>query len=246
MSLFIMDNKIVIYPAAALFNARETYFNSHLVERLEDIGYETKFPQRDGFEFGNLARTLDGKVASNHINSAVQDIIYFLDMGVFVPKSDVVLANYDEPQDAGVLIEATYAELMGKLVIGMKTDVRSPYGSPDDRFGGMHFFPAYQCDVFISHHMPSKTPKEREQQFSSLVQIIDETIKNSGIAHREEIPDYATLNPKMRRISEGAKLLFENVSDIHSDEGLETISSRYIKHKKRLEEIGPRIWGISF
>jgi hypothetical protein len=41
-----MHAKTVIYPAAALFNARETYFNSILVEKLENLGYRLIFPRR--------------------------------------------------------------------------------------------------------------------------------------------------------------------------------------------------------
>jgi hypothetical protein len=76
--------KPVIYPAAALFNARETYFNSGLVERLENLGYKTNFPQRDGFEFGNLKEALSGMIPASQINFAVLNVIYYLDMGVLL------------------------------------------------------------------------------------------------------------------------------------------------------------------
>lgn len=79
-------------------------------------------------------------------------------MGVFIPGSDVILANLNEPDD-GVVVGASYAKLILKFVIGLRTDVRSPYGSLDDDFGGMHFFPVYQSHRFISHYLPSRTPK---------------------------------------------------------------------------------------
>ena len=235
-----MTEKIVIYPAAALFNGRETHFNSHLVEGLEEIGYKTNFPQRNGFEFGNLAKALSGKIQQNQIGSAVQNVIYFLDMGVFVPTSDVVLANLDEPLDGGVIVEASYAKLMGKFVIGLRTDVRSPYGIPTDNFGGMHFFPAHQTHHFIRHYMPAKTPEERNEQMNSLVQKIDNTIKNAGIIHSNTIPEYARNNPNLQQILEGANLLFSGIEDIHSEEGLEKIATRYLQNQKRLKEIGPK------
>lgn len=235
-----MKEKIVIYPAAALFNGRETYFNSQLVEGLEKLGYQTNFPQRDGFEFGNLTKALSGKLPQDQIGSAVQNVIYFLDMGIFVPKSDVILANLDEPLDEGVVVEAAYAKLIGKFVIGLRTDVRSPYGTPDDNFGGMHFFPAYQSHNYISHYMPSKTPQERDEQMSSLVKRIDSAIKDAGISHQEDIPDYAKNNPNLNPILEGADLLFHGIDDIHFEKSLEEIASRYIKNQLRLEEIGPK------
>lgn len=235
-----MSDKIVIYPAAALFNARETYFNSQLVERLEKLEYKTNFPQRDGFEFGNLTKALSGKLQPDQIGSAVQNVIYFLDMGIFIPKSDVVLANFDEPLDEGAVVEASYAKLMGKFVIGLRTDVRSPYGTSNDNFRGMHLFPAYQSNIFIPHYMPSKTPKEREQQMTSLVQKIHQTILEAKISHQEEIPSYVKQNPNLSPILEGAMLLFRGIEDIHSEKGLETIASRYMVNKQKLEKIGPK------
>jgi nucleoside 2-deoxyribosyltransferase len=228
-----MKENIIIYPAAALFNARETYFNSKLVENLESLGYKTNFPQRDGFEFGNLTKALSNKLSSDQISSAVQDIIYFLDMGIFVPNSDVVLANLDESPDEGVIVESSYAKLMDKFTIGLRTDVRSPYGSITDKFGGMHFFPAYQCKEFILHYMPCKTPEEREEQMNSLVQKIDQIIKKAGITHQENLPDYVRKNPNLNYILEKAETLFNGISDIHTEESLEEIASRYVNHIKQ-------------
>ncbi|OPY23467.1 MAG: hypothetical protein A4E27_01488 [Methanobacterium sp. PtaU1.Bin242] len=45
-------------------------------------------------------------------------------MGVFIPGSDVILANLNEPDD-GVVVGASYAKLMVKFVIGLRTDVRT-------------------------------------------------------------------------------------------------------------------------
>jgi len=235
-----MKDKIVIYPAAALFNGRETYFNSKLVEGLEEVGYETNLPQRDGFEFGNLAKALAGKIPEDQIGSAVQNVIYFLDMGVFIPKSDVILTNLDQPIDEGVVVEASYAKLMGKFVLGFRTDVRSPYGSIEDNFGGMHFFPGYQTSQFFSQNMNSKTLEEGDREISSLVQKIDSVIRKSNIFPGKKIPSYVNDNPNFQQIFEGADLLFKGIKDIHSEKGLEEIASRYIGHKKRLEKIGPK------
>ncbi len=235
-----MTKKIEIYPAAALFNGRETNFNSQLVDGLEKLGYKTNFPQRDGFEFGNLTKALSDKLPQDKINSAVQNVIYFLDMGIFIPNSDVILANLDEPLDEGVVVETSYAKLIGKFIIGLRTDVRSPYGMPSDNFGGMHFFPSYQTHKFISHYMPSKTPVERDEQMNSLVQKIHSIIKETKISHKKKLEDYSILNPNFRIILDGANLLFNNIKDIHSEKGLEEIASRYVKNQKELEEVGPK------
>lgn len=228
---------IAIYLAAALFNARETYFNSILVEKLGKLGYRTNLPQKDGFEFGNLKDALNGRLPEKEISAAVLDVIYLLDIGVFVKGSDVIIANLDEPMDVGVVVESSYAKLMGKLVIGIRTDVRSPYGTARDIFGGMHHFPAYQCHHFISYYMPSRTTEEREVQMDAMVMKIDETIRESRIPPQKPIPSCVRDNPNFKTVFEGADLLFKGVSDIHSHDGLELIVSRYIKNKEKLKDI---------
>ncbi len=236
-----MEEKLTIYPVAALFNGREAHFNSQVVEKLEGLGYTTNFPQRDGFEFGNLSEALADYLNPDQIGPAVQNVIYFLDMGVFVPNSDVILANLDEPLDEGVVVELSYAKMMDKFTIGLRTDVRAPYGSLENNLKGMHFFPAYQCDEFISHYMPSKTPEEREQQMESLIEKIHQTIKEAEIIPKKELPDYVISNPNINSLLEGAELLFQGVPDIHSREGLKEIASRYLNYETELGELGPKI-----
>lgn len=236
-----MHEPISIYIASALFNGRETSFNSKLVEGLEKLDYKTNFPQRDGFEFDDLTKPLSDKLPPEKIGSAVENIIYLIDMGILLPQSDVVLANLDEPLDEGVVVEVSYAKLMDKLVIGLRTDVRSPYGSSSDALKGMHFFPAYQCHKFISHYMPCKNPAEREEQFTSLVHKIDKTIREAGIQHKDKLPNYILSNPNINSILKNARALFSDIPNIHSDEGLEELASRYTKNKEGLEAIGPHV-----
>jgi hypothetical protein len=139
-----------------------------------------------------------------------------------------------------VVVEASYGKLMGKFVIGFRTDLRSPYGGPDDDYGAMHFFPAYQTHRFISHYMPSRTPEEREAQMDSLAFKIHDIIGEADVSHQEIIPDYSRDNPNLQKVFEGAELLFHDINDINSSSGLETIASRYIENRKKLEEIGPK------
>jgi nucleoside 2-deoxyribosyltransferase len=230
-----MGDKTNIYFAAALFSGRETGFNLDIAGRLEEK-YDVFLPQRDGFEFGRLANSLKGKVNPGEISSIVQNVIYFYDMGVQLPKGDVVVANLDEPIDDGVIVEVCYAKLMSKPVIGFRTDVRSPYGSVSDPLKGMHFFPAYQCDFFIPHYMPAKNRKEAEDEKDRLVDKIDGAI---GRSEKSE-PNYH--NPVIKSILDCAQILFGGLEDYNSDESLETIASRYINIKKvKVAKIEPEI-----
>jgi len=237
----IRHEKIAIYHAAALFNGRELLFNSVLTEGLEKRGYKVNLPQRDGFEFGMLNKYLSKKLPKNEMDSALSTIIYLLDVGHFIPKSDVVLANLDEPLDEGVVVEISYARILSKFVIGMRTDVRSPFGNLSDPLKGMHFFPAYQCNKFISHDLPCRTPDELEAQINSLINKIDNTIKIANIFPQAPLSNLVLSNPKVSIVLNNAKLLFSGISDRHSDKGLEEIAARYVKYKDKFKPIVPII-----
>lgn len=235
-----MSDNLTVYIGAGLFNGRETYFNSLLAEGLEKRGYQTFLPQRDGFEFGNLACALSGRLEQDEIEGAVQDVIYFLDMGSFIPRSDVLVANWDEPIDEGLAVEASYARLMNKTVIGFRTDVRSPYGSPSGRLGGMHCFPARQADYFLLQDMASRTPQERQEQMDELVQRIDATIDTGYVMKQDRLPPYVRDNPRMRPVLDGADVLFGGIDNLHSSEGIDALAARYVQNKDWLAALGPR------
>lgn len=233
-----MVNEPVMYFAAALFNGRESYLNSKLTEKLENKRYKLHLPQRDGFEFTDLSKALEGKIKSKDREKATSSIIYLLDMGKFIPESDVVLANLDEPLDEGVITEITYANALDKFVVGWRTDSRSPYGKPGGPLQGIHSFPANQADKIILHSMTSKTSEEGEEQLNSLVEKIDEVI-SEGKFKDQGLPDYVCSNPNLYSPIEKAKILFDGMNDIHSEKGLEKIASRYINNKEELEEERP-------
>jgi len=164
-----------IYFAAALFNARETVFNYELVERLERRRFFVRLPQRDGFEFGALRKMLSEEVSSRELAAAVEVIIYTLDMGVFLTRSDTVVAVLDEPPDEGVLIEIAFARQLGIPVVGVRTDVRAPFGKVEDPLGGIHFFAAFQCTDFIM-----ASPILTSKQFDDLAAAIEDCPRGCG------------------------------------------------------------------
>ena len=232
--------EIIIYPAAGLFNARECKFNVQLVNKLENLGYKTKFPQRDGFEFGNLNSALKEKLPEKEISSAVENIIYYLDMGKFIPESHVIVANLDEPQDEGVLVELCHGKQLGKYNIGFRTDVRSPYGTNEDSFGGMHFFPPlYSCDAFIQHYMPCKTMNDSNNETNSLVEKIDKEImeNNNVLSLQSGLYRYNDF----RNIIKIAEILFDGIDVLHSQKGPEEITKRYCDNQKLIQSNSPKI-----
>lgn len=236
-----MKDNITIYPAAALFSGRETLFNIHVVDGLEARGYTTLLPQRDGFEFVALNEHLQRRIEPSQVEGAVQRIIYLLDMGLFIPKSDVIVANLDEPQDEGVMIELAHARHLGKVNVGYRTDVRTPYGSSQHPLRGIHFFPAFQCDYFVPHFVPAKSGRGAQIEIDGLVEKIHEAIVDSGVKPGREVPHYSLQEPRTRRIVNYAGLLFNDLEDLHSPEGLDQIAQRYAEYKDLISEVSPAI-----
>ena len=224
-----------IYLAASLFAGRETWFNLSLAPRLEP-GWDTILPQRDGFEFSNLAEVLGKSLPAEEVAEALQGIIYLLDVGFFIPRSDVVIANLDEPADEGVLVEICHARQLGIPVVGLRTDVRSPYGtSASEPFGGMHFFAAFQCDIFIKHTMRCRSENEAAEEWEELVQALLKALGN--LPARPDKERKAAAN----ELSKLANELFGETTDVHNIQPGTELVERFQKLKGRMQAIRPQV-----
>jgi nucleoside 2-deoxyribosyltransferase len=231
-----MDEKIVIYNGASLFNTREILFNDKLVSNLEKK-YKIISPQRDGFEFVDLMNSISSKVVDKEVDLTTKNIIYFLDMGYFIPKSDVILANFDEPIDEGLVVEATYAKLMGKFVLGFRTESRTPYGSFQDTYKGTHIFPVYQTNEFIFDYSDFRDP-----DLFALTRKIKESIEKNKIIHKKSLPNYVLSNPNFKKLIDGANYLFEGIEEFNSSGSVDKIISRYVNKKEDLENICSKLF----
>src|SRR3990167_7105673 len=211
--------KLKVYLSASLFNERETSFNLELAKGLEEKGYTVILPQRDGFEYKALSKAISTKMPPKAVRSIVANTIYALNFGKFIPDSDVIIANLDYPMDEGVVVELTYAHLIGKPVIGIHTDVRSPYNSDNTLFGGVHSFVAYQCDQIINQHQEIKNAGDLSNAMNNLTNSI--TDKLATIPQSKSLPSYAILNPYVSSLTQASQILFACIQDIHSQQGLE-------------------------
>lgn len=105
-------------------------------------------------------------------------IIYLADLAK-LSKGTVCLANLDEPLDPGVLIEIMYAKQLGIPTIGYRCDSRTPFGAALSWNFGMHFFPLFQCDYFISlGNVNTGSVEDSERLIHQLVQQIDDIQNN--------------------------------------------------------------------
>jgi len=222
------------YIAAALFNGRETYFNVAIAEGLEAKGHRCLLPQRDGFEFAALHGFLAEVLPERQVPGAVQQIIYHLDLGVFLAQSDVVVALLDEPIDEGVVVEIAYARLAGLPVVGLRTDVRSPYGEFADPCGGAHFFPVLQCDCYVHAAMPNAHGPQATADLQRLVDELDVAIGGLDRGPMTRPP------ARFAQLIERAERLFGDLEDLHAEHSLRTLAERYLDQRDAILAAAPR------
>jgi nucleoside 2-deoxyribosyltransferase len=227
-----------IYHAAELFNGPNTRFNAEITEGLEKMGYEVFSPQRDGFEFIELEKTLSLYLPPEKIEDASRKIIYSWDMRR-ISISDVVIARVDEPQDPGVIHEIDIAGALGVPVISYRTDVRSPYGNVLDTFGGMHTFPIESSVALIRVFMSSKTLVEAKQDMKKLIVALHDEL--SKIINNRD-PNTQVRTDYIQKVLAVGDILFTGIDDIHSSEGMQEIAQRYVEFSEILEIFGPRVF----
>ncbi len=211
----MMKENITCYFAASLFSTRDRLFNRRLCEQIESNGVTCILPQRDGFEFSILGKILDKSELEQGI---LQELIYLLDIGVLLPKSDIVLAVLDEPMDEGVIVEICYAKMLGIPVIGVRTDSKAPFGEKEDKFGGGHFFPIFQCTRMIFNYDDNV-----------------EEITNRFINHLQRIvpkPENHCIPEPYVLIKKKADIIFNNITKYNNEDSIKIIVQRLRKYAK--------------
>lgn len=231
------NTKLKVYLTGSLFNERETLFNLELAKALEKKGYDVILPQRDGFVWKDLIKQIDNKIPKRKAYAAGVNAIYLLNMGKFIPQSDVVVAVLDEPTDEGVVVELTYAHMIGKPVIGLRTDLRNKYNEEIKLFSGVHSFVAYQCDSIIDQPHAIRNDQDAKDAMNVLTSSIAEKVKNIKPAKTEELPAYATSNPEVSKLIDGANILFAGVNDIHSNDGVDKVVKRFFENEAKLTSL---------
>jgi nucleoside 2-deoxyribosyltransferase len=248
----------LIYFASALFNSRELVNNSIIEQELVNKGYRVFLPQRDGFEFSKLTQILENVLDSKDVNKATEDIIYILDMGWALQNSQIVIGNYDEPMDPGVIVEMCYAMFAcNKPVIGYRTDTRSPYGVFLSELGGQHFFPPYNTHTMIMK-FPNTGPNSSfdtiVNDIKDISNEIDTVIKDNSLNNKCHI--CIKRQSPLKNLINATNLLFKNILDgddiydqdnyqrfidvIHTTEGLTKIAKNWEKYHLKFK-LRPRI-----
>ncbi|WP_321506798.1 nucleoside 2-deoxyribosyltransferase domain-containing protein [uncultured Methanoregula sp.] len=106
-----------VYIAGPLFSQAELDFNENVEKSLNDLGYETFLPQRDGHTLSDLISR--GEPEDDAIKK-----IFELDVRE-IQKSDILLLILDgRVPDEGACVELGIAYANKKECIGLKTDSR--------------------------------------------------------------------------------------------------------------------------
>ena len=109
-------NSLLAYFAAPLFNDRERDFNSTIVERIEQY-VDVFLPQRDGALLTDmLAAGVSRLVAEHRVFDQDRQAMRSADILIAVLDGGYV--------DEGVAFEVGFMHALGKLCIGLQTDVR--------------------------------------------------------------------------------------------------------------------------
>lgn len=123
-----------VYCAGPLFNEAERAEMDAIAAGLEQAGYSTFLPHRDGLEFARLrptllARGLDERAVSRLLARAV----FSLDAFELLRKADAVVVNLNgRVPDEGAVVEAALAWHSGKALVLYKHDARSLLAGEDN------------------------------------------------------------------------------------------------------------------
>lgn len=123
-----------VYCAGPLFNRKEQEEMAELAEALEQAGYQTFLPQRDGLELTKcIDHLLADGFAPDRASRLMSEAVFALDVYQVLNECDAVVANLNgRVPDEGAVSEVAMAWARGKIVIGYKADSRSVFEGRDN------------------------------------------------------------------------------------------------------------------
>lgn len=123
-----------IYCSGPLFCAEEIGGMTAIAKVLEEAGFKTFLPHRDGLE-SYVLRFADSSFPSNiaAIRHRIDYAIFSLDVYELLERCDAAVCNLNgRVPDEGMIVEAALAYSAGKPLVFFKNDIRSPFGGFDN------------------------------------------------------------------------------------------------------------------
>jgi nucleoside 2-deoxyribosyltransferase len=126
--------KYRIYCSGPLFCAEEIGGMSAIAKVLEDAGFQTFLPHRDGLE-GYVMRFSNTSLPSTipFIRTRIDYAIFSLDVYELIEQCTAAVCNLNgRVPDEGMIVEAALAYAAGKPLVLYKDDARAPFGGYDN------------------------------------------------------------------------------------------------------------------
>lgn len=123
-----------IYCSGPLFCAEEVGGMNAIAKVLEDAGFQTFLPHRDGLE-AYIMRIGNSSLAStiSAVRTRVDYAIFSLDVYELIERCNAVVCNLNgRVPDEGMIVEAALAYGAGKPLVLFKDDARAPFGGYDN------------------------------------------------------------------------------------------------------------------
>jgi len=125
----LRDRKLV-YVAGSLFNSWEQLAQEGIADLLEDAGFRTFLPQRDGLEMVKIEEVLEKQfhTPKKKAGELMSEVIYSLDVYQVAERCGAYVGNFNGVvMDDGTIAELTYAAMVGNPVIYFRDDYRSHF-----------------------------------------------------------------------------------------------------------------------
>jgi len=128
------ENRKKVYCAGPLFTDKEREEMAQIALTLEQAGYASFLPQRDGLELSKCVECLvHNGTAPDEAGMLMSRAIFALDVYQVLRRCDALVANLNgRVPDEGTVSEAAMAWARGKPVVGYKADSRTAFGGQDN------------------------------------------------------------------------------------------------------------------
>ena len=124
------SERSLVYVAGPLFNKHEKLAQKEITDILENHGFKTFLPQRDGFEGIKIRATLKSllNVSDVEVTALIDDVVYSLDVYQVVERCGSYVGDMNGAvMDDGTVAELTYAAMAGHPVVFYRDDSRSEF-----------------------------------------------------------------------------------------------------------------------
>lgn len=181
-----------IYCSGPLFCAEEIGGMNAIAKVLEDAGFQTFLPHRDGLEayimrFGNSS--FPSTISA--IRTRIDYAIFSLDVYELIERCNAVVCNLNgRVPDEGMIVEAALAYGAGKPLVLFKDDVRAPFGGYDN---SMLTSLAHGKIIIKLNELPSLLKQEMSQK-TDLATLSNDLKK--AISYGKRISSAMELLPK--------------------------------------------------